>query len=45
LAQCYELTQQLRGNADKRQVEGVKYALQHNMGMGGACVMTLYGRA
>jgi acetyl-CoA acetyltransferase len=45
LAQCYELTQQLRGNADKRQVEGVKLALAHNLGLGGACVVTLYGRA
>ncbi|WP_448090333.1 lipid-transfer protein [Pseudomonas azerbaijanoccidentalis] len=45
LAQCYELTQQLRGNADKRQVEGVNVALAHNLGLGGACVVTLYGRA
>jgi len=45
LAQCYELTQQLRGNADKRQVEGVNLALAHNLGLGGACVVTLYGRA
>lgn len=45
LAQCYELTQQLRGNADKRQVEDVAFALQHNLGLGGACVVTLYGRA
>jgi len=45
LAQCYELTQQLRGNADKRQVPGVTHALQHNLGLGGACVVTLYGRA
>ncbi|WPN44779.1 MULTISPECIES: lipid-transfer protein [unclassified Pseudomonas] len=44
LAQCYELTQQLRGNADKRQVEGVNVALAHNLGLGGACVVTLYGR-
>ncbi|TDF83787.1 lipid-transfer protein [Pseudomonas sp. H9] len=44
LAQCYELTQQLRGLADKRQVEGVQVALQHNLGLGGACVVTLYGR-
>ncbi|MDR3470549.1 MAG: lipid-transfer protein [Devosia sp.] len=42
LAQCYELTQQLRGTADKRQVEGVRHALQHNLGLGGACVVTLY---
>lgn len=44
LAQCYELTQQLRGTAEKRQVEGVRHALQHNVGLGGACVVTLYGR-
>ncbi|MND99483.1 Beta-ketoadipyl-CoA thiolase [compost metagenome] len=45
LAQCYELTHQLRGTADQRQVEGVNIALQHNLGLGGACVVTLYGRA
>lgn len=44
LAQCYELVQQLRGNADKRQVEGARHALQHNIGIGGACVVTLYER-
>ncbi|MGB0954884.1 MAG: lipid-transfer protein [Panacagrimonas sp.] len=42
LAQCYELTHQLRGTADARQVEGAKTALQHNLGLGGACVVTLY---
>jgi acetyl-CoA acetyltransferase len=42
LAQCFELTQQLRGNAGARQVEGAKTALQHNLGLGGACVATLY---
>ncbi len=42
LAQCYELTQQLRGRAEARQVEGAKIALQHNLGLGGACVVTLY---
>lgn len=42
LAQCVELTQQLRGNADARQVEGARIALQHNIGLGGACVITLY---
>jgi sterol carrier protein 2 len=42
LAQCYELTNQLRGSADKRQVDGAKFALQHNLGLGGACVVTLY---
>jgi acetyl-CoA acetyltransferase len=44
LAQCYELTNQLRGTADRRQVERVDLALQHNLGLGGACVVTLYGR-
>jgi acetyl-CoA acetyltransferase len=42
LAQCVELTHQLRGTADKRQVEGARLALQHNLGLGGACVVTLY---
>lgn len=42
LAQCYELTSQLRGTADARQVEGARIALQHNLGLGGACVVTLY---
>lgn len=42
LAQCYELTQQLRGRAEDRQVEGARLALQHNLGLGGAAVVTLY---
>ncbi|WP_027819459.1 lipid-transfer protein [Paraburkholderia bannensis] len=42
LAQCYELTQQLRGNADERQVDRAKLALAHNVGLGGACVVTIY---
>jgi acetyl-CoA acetyltransferase len=44
LAQCTELVQQLRGTADKRQVDGARLALQHNLGLGGACVVTLYER-
>jgi acetyl-CoA acetyltransferase len=40
LAQCAELTWQLRGQADQRQVEGARVALQHNLGLGGACVVT-----
>jgi len=44
LAQCTELVWQLRGQADKRQVKDAKVALQHNLGLGGACVMTLYRR-
>lgn len=42
LAQCYELTHQLRGTADQRQVADARIALQHNLGLGGACVVTLY---
>jgi acetyl-CoA acetyltransferase len=45
LAQCTELVQQLRGRAEKRQVDGARLALQHNLGLGGACVVTLYERA
>jgi sterol carrier protein 2 len=44
LAQCFELNQQLRGLAGSRQVEGAKVALQHNLGLGGACVVTMYRR-
>jgi sterol carrier protein 2 len=42
IAQCTELVWQLRGDADARQVEGAKVALQHNLGLGGACVVTMY---
>lgn len=45
LAQCYELTHQLRGTADERQVAGARHALQHNLGLGGACVVTMYEQA
>jgi acetyl-CoA acetyltransferase len=45
LAQCFELTHQLRGSAERRQVPGARLALQHNLGLGGACVVTLYERA
>src|SRR5262249_48792278 len=44
LAQCAELVQQLRGQSGKRQVAGARLALQHNLGLGGACVVTLYQR-
>jgi len=44
LAQCAELTWQLLGKAEKRQVEGARIALQHNVGLGGACVVTMYKR-
>jgi sterol carrier protein 2 len=42
LAQCAELVWQLRGHAQKRQVPNPKFALQHNLGLGGACVVTIY---
>jgi acetyl-CoA acetyltransferase len=45
LAQCYELTHQLRGTAGARQVESPTHALQHNLGLGGACVVTMYEKA
>jgi acetyl-CoA acetyltransferase len=45
LAQCAELVWQLRGQAEKRQVDGVGAALQHNLGLGGACVVAMYRRA
>lgn len=45
LAQCAELVWHLRGQAGKRQVDGARLALQHNLGLGGACVVTLYQRA
>jgi acetyl-CoA acyltransferase len=42
LAQCSELTWQLRGQAGRRQVDGATVALQHNLGLGGATVVTIY---
>ena len=33
---------QLRGEAGKRQVEGARIGLQHNFGIGGAAVVTMY---
>ena len=44
LAQCTELVWHLRGTAGERQVEGARVALQHNLGLGGACVVTMYRR-
>jgi sterol carrier protein 2 len=44
LAQCSELVWQLRGESGARQVEGVKVGLQHNIGLGGAAVVTMYRR-
>ena len=42
LGQCAELVWQLRGEAGPLQVEGARVGLQHNLGLGGACVVSLY---
>jgi sterol carrier protein 2 len=45
LAQCAELTWQLRGWANNRLVDNADVALQHNLGLGGAVVINVYKRA
>ena len=45
LAQCTELNWQLRGEADDRQVDDARVALQHNLGLGGAAVVAVYRKA
>ena len=45
IAQCAELVWQLRGWAVNRLVDGANTALQHNLGLGGAAVCTVYKRA
>ena len=42
LAQCAEITWHLRGQAGERQVEGARFGLAHNIGLGGAAVMTMF---
>lgn len=44
LAQCFELVSQLRGEAGSRQVENAHIGVAHNVGIGGACVVTMFGR-
>ncbi|CAG8598336.1 16293_t:CDS:2, partial [Acaulospora colombiana] len=44
LAQCTELVWQLRGWCTNRQVPNLRYALQHNIGLGGAVVVTIYAK-
>lgn len=45
IAQCCELVWQLRGWANNRLVHDAAAALQHNLGLGGAVVVTVYKRA
>ncbi|PVI07989.1 non-specific lipid-transfer protein [Periconia macrospinosa] len=45
LAQCAELVWHMRGWANNRSVKDTKAALQHNLGLGGAVVVTVYKRA
>ncbi|KAL7813799.1 thiolase-like protein [Trichoderma gracile] len=45
IAQCAELVWHLRGWANNRGVEGTRHCLQHNLGLGGAVVVTVYRRA
>ncbi|MFC1429728.1 lipid-transfer protein [Streptacidiphilus sp. N1-3] len=44
LAQCAELVWQLRGEAGERQVTGARVGLAHNIGLGGAAVVTMLRR-
>ena len=44
IAQCAELVWQLRGWATNRLAPGARVALQHNLGLGGAVVVTVYKR-
>ena len=45
IAQCAELVWHLRGWANNRLIDGTRVALQHNLGLGGAAVVTVYKRA
>jgi acetyl-CoA acetyltransferase len=44
LAQTAEIVWQLRQEAGERQVDGARLGLQHNIGIGGACVVTVFER-
>jgi sterol carrier protein 2 len=45
IAQCAELVWHLRGWANNRLIKDTTVALQHNLGLGGAVVVTVYKRA
>ena len=42
LAQACEIVWQLRGEAGKRQVKNAQVGVSHNLGLGGACVVTVF---
>ncbi|PHH67696.1 hypothetical protein CDD80_593 [Ophiocordyceps camponoti-rufipedis] len=44
IAQCAELVWHLRGWANNRAAPGTRFCLQHNLGLGGAVVVTVYRR-
>jgi len=44
LAQTAEIVWHLRGDAGERQVGGARLGLQHNVGLGGACVVTVFAQ-
>ncbi|GAW14879.1 hypothetical protein ANO14919_042840 [Xylariales sp. No.14919] len=44
IAQCAEMVWHMRGWANNRAVPNTKFALQHNLGLGGAAVVTVYCR-
>ncbi|KAK5997295.1 Sterol carrier protein 2 [Cladobotryum mycophilum] len=44
IAQCAELVWHLRGWANNRAVPNTRYCLQHNLGLGGAVVVTVFKR-
>ncbi len=45
IAQCYEVVSHLRGRAEARQVPNARIGVTHNIGIGGACVVSIYGQA
>jgi acetyl-CoA acetyltransferase len=42
LAQTAEIVWHLRNEAGERQVDGARVGMQHNVGLGGACVVTIF---
>ena len=44
-ARCFEFTHHTLGTIEEREVDGARDALAHNLGLGGARLVTLYGQA